>query len=432
MLLRVCLFVAATLAVAKGANDVIDLTTANFDQKVIQSDDVWLVEFFAPWCGHCKSLAPEWAKAATALKGIVKMGAVDMDQYKEVGQPYDIKGFPTIKVFGFDKKKPTSYEGARTAQGLVDGALAAVKTVANTRLGGGKQSSGGDKKSSGGGGGGGSKDNGDAVVELTSADFQSQVLDSQDFWLVEFFAPWCGHCKNLAPEWKKAANELKGIAKLGAVDATIHGDLGQKYGVQGYPTIKIFNAGKKTGSPENYEGGRTASAIVEFCKEKATENMAPPEVKELISASLFDEECKNKQICFIAALPPVSESGAKGRNTFITMLKALAHTYRSRPFGFLWTEGGAQAELEKSLDIRSGYPALVALNAKKLKYATFRLAFAEKSIADFINQLVVGKASTVAVSSLPAIATRTAWDGKDQVIQTVEEIDLSELENDEF
>jgi len=48
-------------------DDVVQLTSANFDQ-VMKSDELWLIEFYAPWCGHCKSLAPEWKKAAKALK----------------------------------------------------------------------------------------------------------------------------------------------------------------------------------------------------------------------------------------------------------------------------------------------------------------------------------------------------------------------------
>jgi protein disulfide-isomerase A6 len=69
------------------------------------------VEFYAPWCGHCKQLAPSWEKAAKALKGVVKVGAVDMDSDREAGAQYGIQGFPTIKFFGFDKSKPSDYQG---------------------------------------------------------------------------------------------------------------------------------------------------------------------------------------------------------------------------------------------------------------------------------------------------------------------------------
>ena len=52
------------------------------------------------------------------------------------------------------------------------------------------------------------------------------VLDSEEPWLVEFFAPWCGHCKALAPEYNKAAKALDGIIKIGALDMTTDGEAG--------------------------------------------------------------------------------------------------------------------------------------------------------------------------------------------------------------
>lgn len=49
-------------------SNVVELTPSNFDKLVVKSDHVWIVEFYAPWCGHCQSLTPEYEKAAKALK----------------------------------------------------------------------------------------------------------------------------------------------------------------------------------------------------------------------------------------------------------------------------------------------------------------------------------------------------------------------------
>lgn len=83
-----------------GANSsVIQLTAGNFKEIVVNSPQPILVEFYAPWCGHCKQLAPIYKKLADSLKGIVRVASIDLDKYKGVGQPYGIKGFPTIKLF---------------------------------------------------------------------------------------------------------------------------------------------------------------------------------------------------------------------------------------------------------------------------------------------------------------------------------------------
>jgi protein disulfide-isomerase A6 len=68
------------------SSDVVILTSSNFKSKVLQADGVVLVEFFANWCGHCKNLAPQWEKVATALKGIVTVAAVDADTHRDLAQ----------------------------------------------------------------------------------------------------------------------------------------------------------------------------------------------------------------------------------------------------------------------------------------------------------------------------------------------------------
>jgi len=103
---------------------VIELTDSDFQKQVINSDEMWLVEFYAPWCGHCQQFKPSYEKAAKMLKGVVKVGAVNMDTHKQVGSQYGVKGFPTVMFFGLDKtKSPETYQEAREADALVNYAL---------------------------------------------------------------------------------------------------------------------------------------------------------------------------------------------------------------------------------------------------------------------------------------------------------------------
>lgn len=92
--------------------DVVVLKERNFT-TVIENNRFVMVEFYAPWCGHCQALAPEYAAAATELKndGVV-LAKVDASQENELAHEYDVQGFPTVYFFIDGVHKP--YNGQRT------------------------------------------------------------------------------------------------------------------------------------------------------------------------------------------------------------------------------------------------------------------------------------------------------------------------------
>jgi protein disulfide-isomerase A1 len=96
------------------ASDVHDLKKENFEE-FIKSHDLVLAEFFAPWCGHCKSLAPEYEEAATSLKDKdIPLVKVDCTEEVDLCKDYGVEGYPTVKIFrGPDNVSP--YTGPRKA-----------------------------------------------------------------------------------------------------------------------------------------------------------------------------------------------------------------------------------------------------------------------------------------------------------------------------
>ncbi|KOC65483.1 Protein disulfide-isomerase A6 [Habropoda laboriosa] len=420
--LGILLLITGAHCLYSSNSDVIDLKPSNFDNLVLNSDNIWVVEFFAPWCGHCQQLTPEYEKAATALKGIVKVGAVNADEHKSLGSRYGIQGFPTIKIFGIDNK-PEDCTGPRTAAGIVEAALNAASQKARRALGG--KRGGGDSKS---------KDSKD-VIELTDDNFDKLVMNSEDMWLVEFYAPWCGHCKNLAPIWASAATELKGKVKLGAIDATVNTLKASQYEIKGYPTIKYFTPGKKSfDSVQEYDGGRTSSDIVNWVLEKLAENVPAPEVAQIVNEKNLREACEDKPLCVVSVLPHILDCQSDCRNQYLKTLNDLGEKYKQKMWGWVWAEAGAQPHIEEALEIGGfGYPALAAVNIKKMKYSLLKGSFSYDGIYEFLRDLSYGRGGTAPLkgAQLPKILETTPWDGNDAELPQEEEIDLSDIDLDE-
>mmetsp|Transcript_14501 Transcript_14501/g.31028 ORF Transcript_14501/g.31028 Transcript_14501/m.31028 type:complete len:488 (-) Transcript_14501:250-1713(-) len=109
---------------AANAEDVVAISGQKQFDKVIQENEFVVMEFYAPWCGHCKKLAPEYEKAAGILKAndppvvLAKVDATAADN-KEVADKYGVKGYPTLKIFRGENTEAMDYTGPRVADGIV-------------------------------------------------------------------------------------------------------------------------------------------------------------------------------------------------------------------------------------------------------------------------------------------------------------------------
>ncbi|NXG99608.1 PDIA2 isomerase, partial [Loxia leucoptera] len=110
----------------------------------------------------------------------------------------------------------------------------------------------------------------DNVLVLHEHNF-ARALSEHQLLLVEFYAPWCGHCQRLAPAFAQAATELRNgssPARLGKVDATAQTALATEFGITSYPTLKLFRDGNRT-HPLEYTGHMDSQGILRWMQRRA-------------------------------------------------------------------------------------------------------------------------------------------------------------------
>uniref|UniRef100_A0A8C2PNR6 Protein disulfide-isomerase n=1 Tax=Cyprinus carpio TaxID=7962 RepID=A0A8C2PNR6_CYPCA len=167
------------------------------------------------------------------------------------------------------------------------------------------------------------------VLVLKKSNFE-EALKTYPNMLVEFYAPWCGHCKALAPEYAKAAGMLKAEGsdiKLAKVDATEESELSQEFGVRGYPTIKFFKGGEKE-NPKEYSAGRQADDIVNWLKKRTG-----PAATTLTDVTQAESLIADNEVAVIGFFKNVESEDAKA---FIKTAEAVDDI----PFGIISDDAG--------------------------------------------------------------------------------------------
>lgn len=223
----------------KPSDAVIELTEADFDSRVQRGHKVpWFVKFYAPWCGHCKKLVPDWERLASDLKDSVHVARVDATRERALAKNWSVESYPTLKLIA--EGKVYTYRGPRTADKLGPWARFEHRQEFSDPFPGEED---------------------DDVVSLTEETFEKRIASDMDAaWFVFFFVPTCEHCKSMAGEFQDFATR-PGLRERGLrvakVDSEKEQELSAKWVSVGFPTMKLIVGGKAA----TYNGDRTADAM---------------------------------------------------------------------------------------------------------------------------------------------------------------------------
>jgi protein disulfide-isomerase A1 len=337
------LFLATVTGVfAAEDSDVLDLTAANFE-SIVKPAELILVEFFAPWCGHCKNLAPHYEEAATTLKPKnIPIAKVDCVENAELCQSHGVSGYPTLKIFR--NGTPTDYTGPRKADGIISymvkQSLPAVTTVTA-----------------------------DKHAEFTKADKVVVVLYATE----TSEAP--------VPSYSKIAEKhreqfLFGLVSDPAVAAAA--DISP-------PAIVVytsFDNGK-----ELYPSAQVTSLDEAHFSAWLKEHATP--LLDEVSGENYATYAESGLPLAYLFVDPTSET----KQTVIDSFKGIAKTFKGK-VNFVWIDAVKFLEHGKAMNLQeSKWPAFVIQDiAKQLKYPFDQnLDFSAELVGPFVQQFVDGK-----------------------------------------
>ncbi|KAG5793914.1 hypothetical protein H9Q69_007031 [Fusarium xylarioides] len=210
------------------------------------------------------------------------------------------------------------------------------------------------------------------VLQVNARNYDKLIAKSNYTSIVEFYAPWCGHCQNLKPAYEKAAKNLDGLAQVAAIDCDEESNkqFCGGMGVQGFPTLKIVRPGKKTGNPvvEDYQGQRTAGAIQEAVMSKINNHVTRVSDKDLDS---FLKGDKPKAILFTS------------KGTTSALIRSIAIDFLD-VISVAQIRGGGTAAVKK-FGIEK-FPALVLIPGEGKDPIVYDGEMAKKDMVKFLSQ----------------------------------------------
>ncbi|KAG2458910.1 DJC10 protein, partial [Polypterus senegalus] len=226
---------------------VVALSPETFEALLSKKkDDNWVVDFYAPWCGPCQALMPEWKRMARMLSGVISVGSVDCQKYHTLCHEAGVKAYPEIRFYPQNSKEYQSLPRAS--------------------------------------------------VDLTPEDFNKKVLSGKEHWVVDFYAPWCGPCQHFAPEFELLARSVKQTIKAGKLDCQAYPHVCQSAGVRAYPSVRFFPyIGGTQKHPEGeHINSRESKAIADHLNQRLQQ--INPQIQDKSHVKFMRNPTQEKQV----------------------------------------------------------------------------------------------------------------------------------------
>ncbi|KAF8590271.1 thioredoxin-like protein [Ramaria rubella] len=245
LLLFSLLIAVSSLPVESAAPELRQLTAGDFSTST--KHGVWFIEYFSPFCGHCRQFAPTWRRLVEHVESQtdpgISLAQVNCAIQGDLCNENNVKSYPSLRLYK-EGESIEDYDGDRDFDLLSKYVAEHARAPLTLDLL--------------------PNPNGE-LVSLDKNTFHATIDQGPTF--VKFFAPWCGHCKKLAPTWIKFAAQMKEKVTVAEVNCEDHASICSSEKVKGYPTIFYQH-----GHTLDYTGRRTLEALEAF----ADAALAPP------------------------------------------------------------------------------------------------------------------------------------------------------------
>ncbi|KAF9100669.1 hypothetical protein BGX27_000308 [Mortierella sp. AM989] len=351
------------------------LVESDFDAYI--ADGATFVKFYSPECTHSQKLAPVWEQIAVEHKDWkrtrgFKFAEVNCLAQGGLCEDHDIVSYPTTVLY-YKGRVVTKYTKKKSAEKLTDFVKTMSSEYINIPAGVSHKEIGNVLINPLG-----------QVVDLDEESYHRRT--SFGPWLIEYYAPWCGHCQSLVPIYEALADALKDKVNIAKIDCTKNEKICQSQRVPGYPTIKLH----QHGSAIEYNKHRTLEHLEAFAL-----GAIVPSVKPIVAADLESIKRQN-DVSFIYV------RGSKANPEIDSLFDIQSQIYYDQ----IALHGTSDADVASQLSV-SG-PALVALkNNRMYKYEGSMTDAA--SVQAWIKETKTPLVITLAPENTGPILSKPGW-----------------------